>query len=98
MFASTRFARSVLKQVCRTNNVDFSNTYTEKTTKSDTKRRSVVFPISGADADVAQALAQAKQAFFNAGFAQTAPKLTRSEYRYGYGGLKYFRVIAYLDN
>jgi len=96
MFASTQFARSVLKQVCRDNNVTFSNTYTEKTSQNDTKRRSVVFPISGSDADIARALSQAKQAFFDAGLSQTAPKLTKSPFRYGYGGLKYFRVIAYL--
>jgi hypothetical protein len=96
MFASTQFARSVLKQVCRDNNVTFSNTYTEKTSQNDTKRRSVVFPISGSDADVARALSQAKQAFFDAGLYQTAPKLTQSPFSYGYGGLKYFRVIAYL--
>jgi hypothetical protein len=98
MFANTRFARSVFKKVCADNNLRVGNTYTEKTTKRDRNRRSVSFQIFGSNADAQKALTQAKQAFFDAGLAQTAPKLTESPFSYGYGGLTYLRVIAYLDN
>lgn len=98
MFASTQFARAVLNKVCRENKITIGNTYTEKTSKTEPNRRSVVFQIAATEAEKIVALSQAKQAFADAGFAQTAPKITESEYRYGYGGFTYLRVIAYLDN
>ena len=94
MFADTRVARAVFKKVCADNALKIGNTYTEKTTKNEPDRRSVVFQVFGAEVNKQRALEQATVALSS--YPDSKPKITESEFRYGYGGLTYLRVIAYI--
>jgi hypothetical protein len=89
MFASTLRARAILKLAFEAANCKVEHTYTEKTTKYDANRRSVVFPCYG---DTEKVLKIATQMFKEVGYTKSIPKLTDSPY---FGS--YIRVIAYID-
>ena len=89
MFATTLSARALLKLAFEATNCAVEHTYTEKTTKRDPKRRSVVFPVYG---DTDKVLKIATQMFKECGYTKSIPKLTESDY---FGS--YIRVIAYID-
>lgn len=91
MFASTRFARSVIRNALKNNNVKFANTYTEKTTENDPDRRSVVFQIGNDKSE--QVLNEVTRELTNAGFTDSKAKITRSPFGFG---STYIRVIAYI--
>lgn len=94
MFASTLDARALLKlafEAAGSNKP--SHTYTEKTTKRDPKRRSVVFPVDMKFAD--EVKHQARDFFQEAGFTKSVPKLY-THFSCGYLAY-YIRVIAYKD-
>ena len=93
MFASTKQARALLKLAFKAAKANLpSHTYSEKTTKRDPNRRSVVFPISPALAD--EVIHQARDLFKEAGFTKSAPKLYTCCY---FTHNTYIRVIAYKD-
>jgi hypothetical protein len=89
MFATTLRARAILKLAFEAANCKVEHTYTEKTTKYDPKRRSVVFPCYG---DAAKVLKIASVMLKDCGYTKSIPKLTKSPY---FGS--YIRVIAYKD-
>lgn len=95
MFASTKEARSLLKLAFEAASAPKpSNTYTEKTSKYDPNRRSVVFPVDFDDAgDVATF---AYDFFKEAGFTSSKPVVTFKQDFSGYIQ-SYIRVIAYKD-
>ena len=90
MFATTLRARALLKLAFEATNCAVEHTYTEKTTKRDPKRRSVVFPCYG---DSRKVLEIARDMFTKAGYTSRIPKLTSPEIYYG---PEYIRVIAYI--
>ena len=90
MFASTLRARAILKLAFEAANCKVEHTYTEKTTKSDPNRRSVVFPCYG---DTEKVLKIATQMFKEVGYTKSIPKVTESPY---FGS--YIRVIAYMPS
>jgi hypothetical protein len=89
MFASTLRARAILKLAFEAADCKVEHTYTEKTTKRDPNRRSVVFPCYG---DTEKVLKIASMMFNELGYTKSIPKLTDSPY---FGS--YIRVIAYKD-
>lgn len=90
MFATTTQARALLRKAFTLANSELPrNTYTEKTTKRDTNRRSVVFPCYQ---DTDKVLEIARLLFKEAGIS-CIPKMTASDY---FGS--YIRVIAYMPS
>jgi hypothetical protein len=89
MFASTLEARKILKLALKAADSHSSNTYTEKTSKLDPSRRSVVFPC---DTNVEKALEIASKMFKEAGYTKSVPYMTSKDY---FGS--YIRVIAYIE-
>jgi len=92
MFASTIEARKLLKLAFKSSGANLpENTYTDKTTKNDPTRRSVVFPVHPDYAD--EVIHQARDFFQEAGFTKSVPKLYTTFSLYTH--LTYIRVIAY---
>lgn len=93
MFASTVVARALIRKAFNRCGVpEPVHTYTEKTTKNDPKRRSVVFPIYGAfKAD--QVSKYAREFLQDAGYTKSKVTLTTTLFEDRY----YIRVIAYKD-
>ena len=92
MFASTLEARKLLKLSFKAAGAALiAGTYTDKTTKRDANRRSVVFRVHPDFAD--EVIHQAREFFKEAGFTKSVPKL----YTTFVSGMHrtYIRVIAY---
>ena len=95
MFASTLEARKLLKLSFKAAGATLiQGTYTDKTTKRDANRRSVVFRVHPDFAD--EVIHQARDFFKEAGFTKSVPKLYTTFNSYMHHGT-YIRVIAYKD-
>jgi len=91
MYATTKQARAIFKQVLDTTK---RGSWTDKTSDSDPKRRSVSVCIS--DPSI---LPKVRALFAAAGFDQSVPKVTciESDYASYTRGGTYLRVIAYME-
>jgi hypothetical protein len=92
MFATTKQARAILRLAFKEADCQVSHTYTEKTSETDTARRSVVFPIHIDDAEDVMHFATAM--FEETGYTESMPKLSICKDYSGYIRA-YIRVIAY---
>jgi hypothetical protein len=93
MFASTLSARRLLKLAFKAASVEVpSHTYTEKTSETDTARRSVVFPVN---VDYVEDIMHfATEMFKETGYNESIPKVSICKDYSGYIRA-YIRVIAY---
>jgi hypothetical protein len=82
---NTKTARKLIKLAIIMNNARFANTYTEKTSKLDPTRRSVVFMITPSKAEII--LATLEQIYRDIGF-NSPIKITRR------GERSYIRAVA----
>ena len=91
MYATTKQARAIFKQVLDTTKW---GSWTDKTSDSDPKRRSVSVCI--ADPSI---LPKVRALFAAAGFDQSVPKVTclESDFASYTRGGTYLRVIAYME-
>lgn len=85
---TTKVARELIKLAVVMNNARFGNTYTDKTSKSDPTKRSVVFMIPPARDEII--LATLEQMYRDFGYTSQI-KLTRSKFNAHYS---YIRAIA----
>ena len=92
MFASTKSARTLLNRAIKENQSFVRDSWTDKTSDSDSTRRSVSFRIPEANSE--KVLATARQLFKDQGYTGSVPKLTVSYEGTRYGGYTYIRVIA----
>jgi hypothetical protein len=85
---STKIARELIKKAVVMNNARFGNTYTDKTSKLDPTRRSVVFMISPSKDYVI--LATLEKMYRDLGY-DSQIKLTKSKFNARYS---YIRAVA----